>query len=101
MLVFVLATGAGAFVGFLVIRSRKRKIALMRALGTSNGRIYAIFALEQMFFVFLGTLAGEVKFMWTPALWLILFVCVYYVGLSVAIIITLRKNLLFSIKENE
>lgn len=64
----------------------------MRALGTSNGRIYANFALEQMLFVFLGTLAGGAKFMWTPALWLILFACVYYVSMSVAIIITLRKT---------
>lgn len=80
VLVFVPATGVGAFVGFLVIRNRKREIALMRTLGTSNGRIYANFALEQMLFVFLETLAGGVKFMWTPALWLILFVCVYYVG---------------------
>lgn len=101
VLVFVLATAAGAFVGFLVIRNRKREIALMRTLGTSNGRIYANFALEQMLFVILGTIAGGAKFMWTPALWLILFVCVYYVGLSVAIVVTLRKNLLASIKENE
>lgn len=101
VLVFVLATGAGAFVGFLVIRSRKREIVLMRTLGTSDGRIYAGFALEQMLFVILGTLAGGAGFVWNPAWWLVLFAGVYFVGLSVAIVVTLRKNLLSSIKEND
>lgn len=100
-LVFVLATVSGAFIGFLVVRSRKREIALMRTLGTSDLRIYGNFAAEQMIFVILGAVAGGVYFSWNPVNWLMLFMGVYFVGLSVAIVVMLRKNLLTSIKEND
>ena len=63
VLVFVMSIGAGALVGFLMIRSRKREIIIMRSVGTSNHQIYGGFVFEQMVYVVLGTLAGGAYFM--------------------------------------
>ena len=100
-LVLVLSAVAGAFVGFLMIRTRQREIALMRAMGTPDRRIYFGFVIEQMTFVILGTILGGSMLMWNPASWLILFILTYFVGLSAALLIMLRKNLLTIIKEDE
>ena len=101
ILVLALSAVAGAFIGFLMVRNRKKEIALMRTMGTPNGQIYANFAMEQMIFVVLGAMVGGSKFMWNPVSWLALFVCVYFLGLSVALLVMLRKNLLTTIKEDE
>lgn len=100
-LTFVFSMGTGIFISFLMVRSRRREIALMRTLGASNLRVYAEFALEQMIFVLLGVAAGGAGYMWTPAVWLVLFVCVYFAGLSGALFVMLRKKLLASMKEEE
>lgn len=47
LVVFILSAGAGFLTGFLVIRSRKRELSLMRTLGASNAAIFLEFALEQ------------------------------------------------------
>ena len=101
VLVLVLSAVAGAFIGFLMIRNRKKEIALMRTMGTPNSRIYVSLVIEQMIFVVLGAIVGGSKFMWNPVSWLVLFVCVYFIGLSVALLVMLRKNLLTTIKEDE
>lgn len=101
ILIFGLSTVAGTFIGFLVVCSRKREIALMRTMGTSDCRIYASFALEQTVFVVLGAIVGGVKFRWKPTSWLVLFVVVYFAALSVAVLTMLRRNLLTIIKEEE
>lgn len=101
VLVLVLSAMAGAFIGFLMIRNRKKEIALMRTMGTPNSRIYVSFVIEQMIFVALGAIVGGSKYMWNPVSWLVLFVCVYFIGLSVALLVMLRKNLLTTIKEDE
>lgn len=101
VLVFVMSTGAGALVGFLMIRSRKREIIIMRSVGTSNHQIYGSFVFEQMVYVVLGTLAGGAYFMWKPINWLVLFVFVYFAGLTAALLIFLQKNLLTTMKEDE
>lgn len=101
VLVLVLSAVAGAFIGFLMIRNRKKEIALMRTMGTPNSRIYVSFVIEQMIFVVLGAIVGGSKFMWNPVSWLVLFVCVYFIGLSTALLVMLRKNLLATIKEDE
>lgn len=98
-LIFILTTAAGAFIAFLVIRSRKKEILLMRTLGMSNGRIYLSIAAEQLLGAILGTFAGGVKFAWNPVMWLVVFVFVYYAGLSAAILNLLHKNLLSDMKE--
>ena len=101
VLVLVLCAVAGAFIGFLMIRNRKKEIALMRTMGTPDSRIYISFVIEQMVFVVLGAVVGGSEYMWNPALWLVLFVCVYFTGLSAALLIMLQKNLLTTIKEDE
>lgn len=101
LLVFVLSAGAGFFVGFLMIRQRKREISLMRTLGEANGRVYCSFALEQMVCVILGTAAGGAYFAWQPVGRLLLFALIYFVGLSAALLVFLRKNLLSTMKEDE
>lgn len=100
-LVFLMSVGAGALVGFLMIRNRRREIVLMRSIGTPNRQIYCSFALEQMMCVIFGAVIGGAYFNWAPAIWLVLFVCVYFVGLSAALLIFLQKNLLTSMKEDE
>lgn len=100
-LILALSAAAGALIGFLMIRNRRREIALMRTMGTPDSRIYFGFAAEQMLFAVLGAAAGGSVFRWDPASWLILFVCVYFAGLSAALLLMLRRNLLTAIKEDE
>ena len=100
-LVFVLSAGAGFFLGFLMIRSRKREIILMRTLGKPNAAIYRDFAWEQMLRVLLGVAVGGAVFQWEPLGRLGMFVLVYFVGLSAALILFLNSKLLTNIKEDE
>lgn len=99
--IFVLSAGAGAFVGFLIIRSRKHEIALLRTLGTTNRDIYGSYVMEQALCVILGIVAGGAAFLWQPTYQLCLFVGTYLAGLSVLLWIYLRKNLLTVMKEEE
>lgn len=101
LLVFALSAGAGFFVGFLMVRSRKREITIMRTMGTPGFSIYLGFVLEQMLAVVLGTALGGACFRWQPITQLGLFVGIYFVGLTAALIIFLRKNLMSTMKEDE
>ena len=101
LLVFVASAVAGFLVGFLMIRTRKREITLMRTLGCSNGRIYVEFAWEQLLCILLGVLIGGGYTMWQPMWKLALFVVVMFVGLSAALIVFLNNNLLTTAKEEE
>lgn len=100
-LVLALSAGAGAFVGFLIIRNRKREIILMRIVGTRDGGIFSSFALEQLLCVVLGVILGGAAFLWRPFEGLILFVVIYALGLTLALVIFLRKNLMATIKKDE
>lgn len=100
-LVLALSAAAGAFIGFLMIRNRKKEISLMRTMGTPNSRIFIGFVTEQLVFVLVGAIVGGSKFLWNPASWLVLFVCVYFTGLSAALLVMLSKKLLTIIKEDE
>ena len=100
-LVLALSAGAGAFVGFLIIRNRKREIVLMRIVGTRDGRIFGSFALEQLLCVVLGVLLGGAAFLWQPLGQLLLFVVIYALGLTLALLVFLRKNLMATMKEDE
>lgn len=101
LLVFVLSAGAGFFVGFLMVRQRKREIALMRTLGARNGSVYLSFTLEQMLYVVLGAFLGGAWFGWKPIGRLLIFVGIYFVGLTAALLVFLRQNLLTALKEDE
>lgn len=99
--VFILSAGAGFLTGFLVIRSRKREISLMRMMGGGQVSIFTELALEQLCCIALGILVGGSYSMWQPVDRLALFGVIYFVGLSVALIVFLRKNLLSGSKEDE
>lgn len=101
MLVFVLSAAAGFFIGFVMIRNRKREIVLMRTMGTPNSSIYGGFAFEQMLCAVLGTILGGAVFLWQPIGRLLVFVSIYFVGLTIALLIFLHTNLLSTIKEDE
>ena len=101
MLVFALTAGAGFLIGFLMIRSRKREIALLRTLGTANFQVYISFSLEQSLCAVLGALIGGAGYRWEPVWQLGVFVGVYFLGLSLALILFLRTNLLVNLKEGE
>lgn len=99
--VFTLSAGAGFLTGFLVIRARKREIALMRTMGQPQKDIFKELALEQMLCIGLGIILGGSYGLWRPVLRLLLFACIYFVGLTAALIVFLRKNLLTTMKEDE
>lgn len=101
VLVFTLSAAAGFLIGFLMVRSRKKEIALMRTMGTPNRSIYLGFALEQMLCVVLGIVLGGSYNGWNPADRLGILAVIYFVGLTVALQIFLHKNLLTTIKEDE
>lgn len=100
-LVFILSAGAGFFIGFLMIRQRKREIALMRSMGTPPASIFFTYALEQVVCVVVGAVIGGAPFLWQPIERLGWFLVLYAVGLTIALLIFLRKNLLTAIKEDE
>ena len=99
--VFTLSAGAGFLTGFLVIRSRKREITLMRTMGASQKSIFTELALEQMLCIALGIVLGGSYGLWQPVLRLLLFGGIYFVGLTAALFVFLRKNLLSCAKEEE
>ena len=99
--IFVLAAGASFLVGFLMIRSRKKEIILMRTMGTPAYGIFGSFALEQLACVVLGVVLGGAAFLWRPLGQLLLFVVIYALGLTLALLVFLRKNLMATIKEDE
>lgn len=99
--IFVLSAGAGFLTGFLVIRSRKREIVLMRTMGASQLSIYLELALEQLVCIALGIAIGGGYSLWQPILQLCLFGGIYYIGLTAALILFLRIDLLSTMKEDE
>ncbi len=101
MLVLTFCTAAGFLIGFLLIRSRKHEISLMRTLGGSNFHIYLGFAAEQLLCVAAGIILGGAMMGFNAPRQLALFALVYFVGLSAALIVFLNKNLLSDLKEDE
>ena len=100
MLVLAFCTAAGFLIGFLLIRSRKREIGLMRTLGGSNFHIYLGFVAEQLMCLTAGIALGGALMNFNAPKQLALFALVYFVGLSAALIVFLHKNLLSSMKED-
>ena len=101
VLVFVLAAGAGGLVGFLVIRQQKREINLMRAMGTSQLSIFGGYVFEQMLCLLAGTVVGGACWLWRPLEQVGAFVGLYLMGLVISLGVSLRRNLLSTIKEDE
>lgn len=99
--IFVLAAGAGFATGFLVTHTRRREIVLMRTIGVPHRRIFGEFALEQVLCVALGIFLGGSYTLWEPAKQLAVFACIYIAGLTAALLIFIKSNLLATIKEDE
>lgn len=100
-LLFILSAGAGFFVGFLMIRARRREIALMRSMGKGGVSIFAGLAVEQLLCVLAGTIIGGAAFLWQPVQRLEIFLAVYALGLAVALVVFLNRNLMKALKEDE
>ncbi|WP_099468466.1 ABC transporter permease [Konateibacter massiliensis] len=58
--IFLTVAFIGYIVSFLIINSRQKEFALMRALGTSQTKCFLIFLLEQLFLILLGEILGGV-----------------------------------------
>lgn len=101
VLVFALSAVSGFLIGVLVIRRRKQEIVLMRTMGAPNRSVFIGFVLEQMLYVLFGIILGGAYNGWQPIERLGLFAGIYFVGLSAALLIMLRKNLLVTLKEDE
>ena len=99
--VFAMSAGAGFLTGFLVIRARKRDITLMRTLGASQISIFIEFSLEQVLCIAFGIVLGGWYTLWQPAQNLLLFGGIYFAGLTAALIVFLRRNLISNIKNDE
>ena len=97
----LLSVGAGFFLGFLMVRSRKREIALLRTMGTADWQIFLSFCGEQLLYLMAGILACGAFWGWDPVQKLILFAGIYILGLTLALLVFLRKNLMATIKEDE
>lgn len=100
-LVFAFCTAAGFLIGFLLIRSRKREIGLMRTVGSSNVQIWLGYSIEQLLCAAAGIVIGGALMGFNAPKQLALFALVYFIGLSAAMIVFLNRNLLFSMKEEE
>lgn len=90
---------AGFLIGFLIVRSSKKEIILMRTMGTPNRAIFFGFAFEQMLCVASGIALGGSYNGWHPADRLGILAVVYFAGLTAALLIFLHKNLLATVKE--
>lgn len=101
VLLFILSAGAGFLTGFLIIRSRKREIALRLTMGDSKTSTFLELSLEQLTCALAGIMIGGAYTLWHPVWQLVTFAIIYYIGLSIALMVFLRKNLLTSIKEDE
>lgn len=99
--VLVLSAATGFFVGLLVIRSRKREMALLRSMGTPNFSIFLGFTLENVSCIVLGVLLGGIPWRWQPVEQLLLFVLIYAVSMIVSLLIFMNSNLLTIIKEED
>ncbi len=101
VILFILSAGAGFLTGFLIIRSRKREIALKQTMGDSKKSTFLELSLEQLTCAVAGIIIGGAFTLWHPVWQLVTFAIIYYIGLGIALTVFLRKNLLTSIKEDE
>jgi len=99
--VVILSVVSGFLVGFLMIRRRKRDIMLMRTVGESTFSLYVGFVIEQMICVLLGIIVGGAYYMWNPIKNLALFALLYFVGLTLSLVVFMNTKLIKNLKEDE
>ena len=98
--VLALSAAAGFFIGFLVIRSRKKEIALLRTMGTANAAIFISFALENLCCIVGGIALGGAACRWQPIEQLQLFAIVYAIALVISLLVFMNNNLMATMKED-
>ncbi len=101
VLVLCLSMAAGLLIGFLMVRNRKKEIALMRTMGTPDFSIYVCFVFEQLLCFVPGILLGGSYNLWQPADKLMILPMVFFAGLSMALLVFLRRKLITTIKEED
>lgn len=88
-------------VSYLLIQSRKPEIAIMRSLGVSKGGVYLRMLLESMLLSLLGVLIGGIFILLAGAgtlsnilLPILIYLVAYFLGASVAILLTDRSDVI-------
>lgn len=99
--VLLLSCATGLLTGFLMVRSRKREIGLMRTLGCSNIAVYREYTVEQLICITAGTLSGNALYQWKAMDKAAMLIGLYVLGLSIALMVFMRSNLLMQLKEDE
>ncbi|MBQ7061456.1 MAG: ABC transporter permease [Clostridia bacterium] len=105
---YAIAGVIGAVLAYLIIRQRRSEIALMRALGTQSGRLFFGFLFEAALLMALGlglgmglrVLTGSPPKR-TALLLIAAFFAVWCVSASAALIASLRKQTMASLREPE
>ena len=98
-LILALSAVSGFLIGFMVIRGSKHEIALKRILGQSGWAIFGDFAFGQMLPAVLGAVIGGGYFLWKPLPTILLFLILLFAGISTALALFLKNNLMLMIKD--
>lgn len=92
--VLLLSRATGLLTGFLMVRTRKREIGLMRTLVCSNIAVYREYTVEQLICITVGTLSGNALYQWKAIDKAAMLIGLYVLGLSIALLVFMRSNLL-------
>ena len=76
-------------------------IGLMRTLGCSNIAVYREYTVEQLICITAGTLSGNALYQWKAMDKAAMLIGLYVLGLSIALMVFMRSNLLMQLKEDE
>ncbi len=99
IIILVLSAASGFLIGFIVIRGSKHDIAIKRILGQSDMAIFGEFVFEQMLPAVLGVIIGGGYFLWRPLPTILIFLILLLAGVSTALAVFLKNNLMLMIKD--
>lgn len=99
IIILVLSAASGFLIGFIVIRGSKHDIALKRILGQSSIAIFSEFAFEHTLPAVLGAIIGGGCFLWKPLPTILLFLILHFAGVSAALVLFLKNNLMLLIRD--
>ncbi len=105
---FVLITAIGFIVSYLLTRTRREELAIMRSAGAGVLKTFSAFFIEQVFLCFVGTAAGF-GIIWaiygfvstTQVISVLIFFACYIVGVVMSCLIMNRLNILKLLSANE
>ena len=106
--IYLLCAGIGFVISYLVIRQRKPELAIMRSLGSSRSKAFAILFLEQSLLCLAGTalgmgLASAISGTLAPLqlLSILGFILCYWLGAALAILMINQDNVIQILWEKE